>query len=178
MRHFLCINVGKSLCKGQQGMRILVISDTHGKRKGMEEIQRREGEVDALIHLGDIEGTEAHLDAIFDCPKYLVRGNNDFFSSLPEEIEFSLGSYKVWATHGHSYHINMGPEWLIQEGKAREADIVMFGHTHRPYLKKYADIIALNPGSVSYPRQEGRKGSYMIMEIDSENQLSFDQKYL
>ena len=41
----------------------------------------------------------------------------------------------------------------------------MFGHTHRPYLDQGKEITVLNPGSVSYPRQEGRKGSYMIMEM-------------
>ena len=54
----------------------------------------------------------------------------------------------------------------------------MFGHTHRPYFEQDEDITVLNPGSVSYPRQEGRRGSYMIMEMDEEGDLKFEQKFL
>ena len=49
---------------------------------------------------------------------------------------------------------------------SRGKDIVMFGHTHKPYLDTEDGITILNPGSLSYPRQEGRRSSYMIMTID------------
>lgn len=42
----------------------------------------------------------------------------------------------------------------------------MFGHTHKPYLETKDGVTILNPGSLSYPRQEGRRPSYMIMDID------------
>ena len=54
----------------------------------------------------------------------------------------------------------------------------MFGHTHRPYFEEKDGIIILNPGSLSFPRQEGRKGSYMIMELNEDKSLHFQQKYL
>ena len=40
------------------------------------------------------------------------------------------------------------------------------------------DIIAVNPGSLSYPRQEGRQPSYAIMEIDREEKVHFTIAYL
>lgn len=61
---------------------------------------------------------------------------------------------------------------------ARKADIVMFGHTHKPHFEQKDGITVLNPGSLAYPRQEGRKGSYMIMEIDEDRKIRFEQKYL
>ncbi len=98
-----------------------------------------------------------------------MRGNNDFFSELPREEEFDIGKYHAFITHGHYYYVSMGCETIIEEGRSRGADIVMFGHTHRPFFEK--DGLTLNPGSLSYPRQEGRKGSYMIMEMDRTENL-------
>ena len=71
-----------------------------------------------------------------------------------------------------------GMETIIEEGRSRGADLVMFGHTHRPFFLQKDGMTILNPGSLSFPRQEGRRGSYMIMEVDGDGKLSFEQKYL
>ena len=89
----------------------------------------------------------------------MIRGNNDFFSYLPAEEEFWIGKKKVFITHGHSYYVSMETEQIREEGAARNADIIMFGHTHRPYFEERDGITVLNPGSLSFPRQEGRKSS-------------------
>ena len=47
-------------------------------------------------------------------------------------------------------------------------DVVMYGHTHVPYIEIGDDVTILNPGSISYPRQPGRKPTFLIMEIDEE----------
>ena len=107
-----------------------------------------------------------------------MRGNNDFFAPHPYEEEFDLGPHHIMITHGHHYHVSTGPEILKEEALSIGADVVMFGHTHRPYFEQDEDITVLNPGSVSYPRQEGRRGSYMIMEMDEEGDLKFEQKFL
>ena len=70
------------------------------------------------------------------------------------------------------------PEYIFEEGQARKADIVMYGHTHRPFFEQKDGITVLNPGSLSFPRQEGRKGSYMIMEIEADGTATYDQRYL
>ncbi len=49
-------------------------------------------------------------------------------------------------THGHHYHVSTGPEILKQEALSIGADVVMFGHTHRPYFEQDEDITVLNPG--------------------------------
>ncbi len=67
-------------------MRTLIISDTHGRHEGVDEILEREGEFDMLIHLGDVEGGEIYLDVMFECPKYIVRGN--YSAPHPYEEEF------------------------------------------------------------------------------------------
>ena len=60
----------------------------------------------------------------------------------------------------------------------RGYDIVMFGHTHRPVIDYTRDVIALNPGSLSYPRQEGRRPSYIVMDLDKNGKANFEIKYL
>lgn len=159
-------------------MKVLIVSDTHGRHGNLDRILEAEKNLDMLVHLGDVEGGEAYLDAVVDCEKHMVRGNNDFFSDLPREEEFYIGKYKAFITHGHGYYVSLNSEYIKEEGRARKADIVMFGHTHRPYLEQEEDIILLNPGSVSFPRQEGRKGSYMILELDEGENLHFKQCYL
>lgn len=159
-------------------MKILIVSDTHGSHKNLDKVIARVGKVDMFIHLGDVEGEEEYLKACLDCEKHMVRGNNDFFSDLPREEEFMIGDYKVFITHGHGYYVSLDPECIREEGRARQADIVMFGHTHKPYFEKEKDIILLNPGSLSYPRQEGRKGSYMIMDVNEKGKAEFQEFYL
>ena len=51
--------------------------------------------------------------------------------------------------------------------------IAMFGHTHKPYLERRGDLTVLNPGSLSFPRQEGRRPSYMLMDLDDEGEAHF-----
>ena len=159
-------------------MRVLIVSDTHGRHGGLDRALQEAGTIDMLIHLGDVEGGETYIDAVADCEKHIIRGNNDFFSELPREEEFYIGSHKVFITHGHAYYVSLDPEYIREEGKARGAEIVMFGHTHRPFFEDDNGIIVLNPGSLSFPRQEGRKGSYMILEMDEDGGLEFSQKYL
>lgn len=159
-------------------MKALIVSDTHGKHGSLDRALKEAGRVDVFIHLGDVEGGETYIDAVVDCEKHIVKGNNDFFSDLPREEEFMLGAKRVFISHGHNYYVSLDPEMIKEEGRARNADIVMYGHTHKPYLDVDEDITVLNPGSLSYPRQEGRKGSYMILEINEEGQCRYQQCYL
>jgi len=159
-------------------MKILIVSDTHGKHRALDQAIAQVGPVDMFIHLGDVEGGEEYLASILDCEQHVVRGNNDFFSHLPREDEFYIGSRKVFATHGHAYYVSLNTAMIKDEGRSRAADIVMFGHTHKPYLEIDSDITVLNPGSLSYPRQEGRKGSYMIMDINESGEIDYQTHYL
>ena len=143
-------------------MKILIVSDTHRKDDNLKKVLEETTPIDMLIHLGDLEGSEQYIPEWVNpgCQMQMVRGNNDFFSSLDKEREIEIGKYRVLLTHGHYYNI------------------AMFGHTHRPYFDDSHGIIVLNPGSLSYPRQEGRHPSYMIMELDEQGEAHFTQHYL
>lgn len=157
-------------------MRVLVVSDTHRKNDAYFELLTRH-RPDMVIHCGDAEGSEYALTQAADCPVQIVSGNNDFFSYLPREMELTLEGYKIWITHGHNYYVSMGNEMLRREALARGADIVFCGHTHRPMVDRDGSVIVVNPGSLSYPRQEGRKGSYIIMELEV-GKVDFTIRYL
>lgn len=159
-------------------MRVLIVSDSHRKHGNLEAVLEKSGQLDLLVHLGDAEGAEDYIEAIADCPVEIVAGNNDFFSGLDRECELQIGKYRAFLTHGHYYNVTVGIERLCEEARTRKADIVMFGHTHRPYLEIMDDLVVLNPGSIAYPRQEGRRPSYILMEIDQKGEAHYTICYL
>lgn len=160
-------------------MRILIVSDTHRRNDNYFKVVERVKPVDMIIHCGDVEGSEYALSESADCPVMMVSGNNDFFSELPREREIRVGKYKVWVTHGHNYCVSsMGTELLKQEARAKDVQVVMFGHTHKPLIEMENDLVVLNPGSLSYPRQDGRRPSFAIMETDRFGEAHFNIAYL
>ncbi|MBQ9123863.1 MAG: metallophosphoesterase [Lachnospiraceae bacterium] len=159
-------------------MKVLIVSDTHKHNYNFYEVLEMVGPVDMVIHCGDTEGSEYEYEAIVDCPIHVVAGNNDFFSRLPSELELMIGKYKVWITHGHQYYVSMGNQILKDEARTRGIDIVFYGHTHRPVIDIGPDVTVVNPGSLSYPRQEGRKPSYVLMDIDREGEAHFTLRYV
>lgn len=158
-------------------MKVLIVSDTHKKNENYFYVLEKE-KPDLVIHCGDAEGSEYALTKAADCPVEIVLGNNDFFSELPRELMLDIGPYKVWVVHGHNYYVSMGNENLKREAVERGVDIVFYGHTHRPVIDMDDDVIAVNPGSLSYPRQEGRRPSYALMEMDNRDELQFSICYV
>ncbi len=159
-------------------MKILIVSDTHKSHRNLEKVLERTEDIDMLIHLGDTEGGEDYIRALIDCPSHIISGNNDFFSDLPREEEFEIMGKRIFITHGHAYYVAMNEEYLRDEALSRGADIVMYGHTHKPAYSDEKGLIILNPGSIAYPRQIGRKGTYMIMEIDEKGAVNVELMYV
>lgn len=159
-------------------MRILVVSDTHGRHGKFDCVLEEMGKIDYLFHLGDLEGGEDYIEAVCDCPVYMVGGNNDFFSGMPFEREVCVGGKKIFMAHGHGQNVHRGIEQISEKGKKMGADIVMFGHTHKPCLEYVGDMLVLNPGSLTYPRQAGHKPSYIVLNIEENGEMDAQIKYL
>jgi putative phosphoesterase len=162
-------------------MKVLIVSDTHGVHGYLDKALKQVGEIDMFIHLGDVSNGFEYIDAVIDCEKYIIGGNNDFLSDLPRELEFHIGSKKVFITHGHRYlhsWSTKGAERIINFGRSKKADIIMFGHIHMPVLEILPDITVLNPGSISYPRQAGRRSTFVLMEIDSNDNIKYSTYFL
>lgn len=161
-------------------MKILIVSDTHRKDDNLKEVLEKEMPVDMLIHLGDSEGSEKYIGEWVnpECRLEMVLGNNDFFSMLDREREIEIGNYKALLTHGHYYGVSMGVEGLVDEARNRGCGMALYGHTHRPYYGEMGGVMVINPGSLSYPRQEGKKASYGVMVVDEHGGIQYSQNYL
>ena len=158
-------------------MKVLIVSDTHGREDNLEKVLEKESPIDAMVHLGDVEGSEDYIRILTDAPVYMVAGNNDFYTDLPGQAVIDLDGYRAFITHGHGYHVSYSPNRLVAEALHRNAQIAMYGHTHVPYIEIGDDVTILNPGSISYPRQPGRKPTFLIMEIDEEGQAHYAHGY-
>lgn len=159
--------------------KVLVFSDTHGNISNMMNIIEKSRPLHAVIHLGDVEGDENRIKTYLgkDVKTYFVRGNNDFFTDLPKDMEIDLGGHRCLLTHGHNYGVGMDAYRLSMEAQARNCDIAFFGHTHRPYFRNIDGVLCINPGSISYPRQANGKASFLLIEIDEKQELHFNESY-
>ena len=158
-------------------MKIMIVSDSHGRCFYLEKAYRRVKPVDMIIHLGDLEGDADYVKSFAECPVYMVAGNNDFFVPLPRDLMINIGKYKVFLTHGNKYGVNYGVDTIKEAAGERGADIVMFGHTHIPLIDVTGEIWAVNPGSITLPRQEGRIPTFIIMDIDRFGDAHFTLEY-
>ena len=159
-------------------MKILVVSDTHGRNNNLMEIIKKVSPIDMLIHLGDYCGTAKAIEGMVDCPVHMVAGNNDFMSDYPKEKVVSIGKHRIFMTHGHKYGGAYAGEKLLYKAAENNADIVMFGHTHVPMIRYVDGVTLVNPGSTTLPRDYPYKPSYVIMEIDRREEVLFGINYL
>ncbi len=159
-------------------MKILIVSDTHGKTYHLDQILENVSPIDYFIHLGDVCDVDLFTSVEIKCPKAIIAGNNDFFVPYPKEDMITIAGRKIWLTHGHRYDIYYGTHRIKAAAREKGADIVMCGHSHYPLIEIDDDIVVLNPGSVTFPRQENRLPSFIIMEIDDKNEAHYTLNYL
>ena len=95
-------------------MRILVISDSHGRNDDVAGVIEQVGPIDMLIHCGDVERGDDYICSLVDCPVHMVSGNNDYNLDLPAQDIFNIGDYKVLVVHGHTFYVYRGVERLKQ----------------------------------------------------------------
>ena len=141
-------------------MKILVMSDSHGSVNNMLAAVDYESP-DVILHLGDHIGDCNNVEQMY--PEIMlraVRGNCDRNYQGLDIDEFVLEDKRFVMTHGHLFCVKMGRNSLKRAGMQRNADILLFGHTHTPHYSVLDDMIILNPGSIG----AGAK-AYAILEI-------------
>lgn len=153
-------------------MRIGVISDTHGNLQAFNTSLKVLGEIDMLIHVGDVlyhpprlgftEGYDIPqlAEAInnLDYPVLISQGNCD--SQVYEELldvpmmhpyaYAQMGTFGILASHGHF----MEKHHLIELASRFRAKAALSGHTHIPIIEKIGGIVYMNPGSPALPKHE------------------------
>lgn len=124
-------------------MKILVISDSHGNKLGIDKIFQSM-KFDYLLFLGDglgDIGDYKYLDNV-----YVVSGNCDFFSDEPNERVLELGGKKFFMTHGNKYGVKLGLGSFIRKATELGVDFALYGHTHSRDVQKIGDVYYINPG--------------------------------
>lgn len=148
-------------------MRIGIMSDSHGNLFAVDKALSRIGKVDALLHAGDFGADFRELPLPF--PVYLVRGNCDWDTfDVPSELIITLAEEKILLTHGHQYDIKVRLSKLEKTAVQEGVKVVVFGHSHVPFIERRNGILYLNPGSVARPRG-GSVASCAVLAMDEGN---------
>ena len=132
-------------------VRVGVFSDSHGDLRALRDALEKAGPLDAALFLGDYT-TDARVIREAGIPLGVVRGNNDFGSPEADDLVLELGGARVFCTHGHRYGVYFSRDKVVEAAKQKEADVALFGHTHRPLIDNFGGMLVVNPGSVALPR--------------------------
>lgn len=161
-------------------MKLLIASDIHGSLKyarALAEIIDKDS-YDALVLLGDLlyhgprnalpeEYAPAEVARLLNSlaiRKLAVRGNCDSevdqmlldFPIMADHTVIFDGSRALYCTHGHNVSPDAPP-------KLDRDDVLLTGHTHIPTNERRGDFFAVNPGSVSIPKN-GSRHSALVYE--------------
>ena len=142
-------------------MRVLVLSDTHRHLEQMRWAIAQAGQVEYIFHLGDHITDAAQISKYTQAKVVCVKGNCDY--SGPAEQEVFLEGHKILLTHGHQHAVKYSLHRLSSFAQEKEADAVLFGHTHIPCTEYANGRLLYNPGSVGEPR--GGKPTFGILLV-------------
>lgn len=145
-------------------MRLGVIADTHGLLR--PEVFDIFSQVDHILHAGDIGPAEILTELEALAPVTAVYGNTDGWdlrARLPQVARVRLDGFDIVVTHGDQFG-SPTPEKL--NAAFPDAEILIFGHTHRPLLTLVDVVVtAMNPGGAG-PRRFDLPPSVGILELE------------
>jgi putative phosphoesterase len=126
-------------------MRLGIISDTHGLLRG--EVFERFAGVDHILHAGDVGPADILDELAALAPVTAVWGNTDGWdvrARVPEIADVTLGGVRVVVFHG----MQVGsPNPRLVADAYPDADLVVYGHSHRAEIERVGRVLAVNPGS-------------------------------
>lgn len=165
-------------------MKLIVVSDIHGRYERLIDLMELHSDADALIFLGDGVRDLYRAGAnLYPFTVYAVKGNCDVSSvfvsdgskDAPLELTFTLDGFRFYAIHGHSKGVKSSLEHALATAAKKGANVLLFGHTHEPVEKyipageNYGGVIlasplyAFNPGSLGESRDG--KAHFGLIEI-------------
>jgi putative phosphoesterase len=98
------------------------------------------------------------------------QASKEFMRTLPFDLRFELGGKRVRLVHGSPRKVN---EYLFEDKPTRtferiaalaDCDVLVFGHTHKPWLCEYAGVRFVNCGSVGKPKDGDPRSGFAIVE--------------
>lgn len=146
-------------------MKVLVLSDTHGK-SDLTMLARLADTADLAIHLGDGFSDAETLSILTETPIIQVTGNVDFPLVVIPEKMITLGGRPTLLTHGHLDGVKTGFAALVKKAKEQGATLALFGHTHRPEHLNLDGVTLFNPGSASFAANP--RPTVGFLQIDGE----------
>jgi putative phosphoesterase len=100
--------------------------------------------------------------------------SKDFMLELPFDRRFELGGKRVRLVHGSPRKVN---EYLFADKPATtferiaagaDYDVLVFGHTHKPWVRGYGGVLFVNCGSVGKPKDGDPRASFAILELEGD----------
>ncbi|HEX6583699.1 MAG TPA: metallophosphoesterase family protein [Thermoleophilaceae bacterium] len=93
----------------------------------------------------------------------------DFMRGLPFDLRFDVGESSVHLVHGSPRRVN---EYLFEDKPAslyerlaasEDADMLVFGHTHKPWVREYGGVLFVNCGSVGKPKDGDARAAFAVL---------------
>lgn len=142
-------------------MKILVLSDSHGRLGLMLNVMERE-RPQRVFFLGDnYRDGQALADAYPDVPMDLVQGNCDF-NAGPDELLVDVEGVRFLVTHGHRYYVKSGVDRIADAAKQKGAMVACFGHTHEALNMPAQGVWLFNPGTAGGIRNRPGYGLILV----------------
>jgi len=125
-----------------------LISDTHGLVR--PQVHEALQGVELILHAGDVGGSEILDELRLIAPVRAVFGNTDppGDPTLAEQINLQVDGVRIHVSHGHEVG-SPTPEKLADR---YDADVVIYGHTHKRLVTKLGEQLFVNPGAAG-PRR-------------------------
>ena len=155
--------------------KLVIISDSHNNHAMVERVLAAEKKANALIYLGD--GLADMERALMFHPRmrvYAVAGNCDFGALEPQDGLAAFDKVIVYYTHGHNHGVKYSLDRIAAHGKARGAELVLFGHTHIPVSEVVDGVHLFNPGS--YGRSHNGCNTYGVITLHEGQIVSAEHK--
>lgn len=158
------------LIRGGNNLRLLIISDSHGNKDLVKEIIMETTKIDYVLFAGDGIKEIKQISSETDIEIIAVSGNCDNFSKGSSERLIVICGKRIFLTHGHKYNVKFGLDKLFYRAKELKADIVIFGHTHKPESFIEKGVLFFNPGSILF--SIGREtGTFGIINIEENGKV-------
>jgi uncharacterized protein len=125
-----------------------LISDTHGVVR--PDVHTALAGVELILHAGDVGGDEILDELQLIAPVRAVRGNTDPPDDprMPASIDTEIDGIRIHVSHGHEVR-SPTPAKLLER---YDADVIVYGHTHKPLIANVGSRWVVNPGSAG-PRR-------------------------
>lgn len=141
-------------------MKMLMLSDIHGRSKNLETLEK-EILIDSFDHvvlLGDLYNSIDYKKIVEFMNRYkdkliVIKGNCDTTKDIllspvkTEEVKYlNVDGLDFYFTHGNKYN--------YYNNDTFSNGVLVYGHEHIPYIKQDSDMVYVNTGSLSLPRDD------------------------